>query len=470
MLSTELGAQIAQKMTQSPTSGQQYVINKWSEFLLSRRDGEAFILSGFAGTGKTTLLAALTATLKELHVDYCLMAPTGRAAKVMSLYSGAPARTIHRTIYRQKSFAENGRFEEAANLRPGTVFIVDEASMIGGGSGGGHGDIFGTGRLMDDLVHYVYSQPGCKLILSGDTAQLPPVGEMLSPAMQPEWVAGYGLHVAAARLTEVVRQQSQSGILAIATLLRQLLQAGRTDGLPVLPLAGMADICALSGEQLIETLEQCYYRGGTDGTIVVTRSNRRAGIYNQGIRLRIMGYEEELAGGDRLMIARNNYHWSADCRQMPFIANGETAVVSRYRRVRELYGFRFADATLVFPDHEGLELECTLLLDTLRSEAPALEPERQEALLQAVWADYPEETNKRARWKKVKEDPYFNALQVKYAYAVTCHKAQGGQWEYVFIDQGYITADMVDADYYRWFYTAITRATRQVYLVNWKTE
>lgn len=465
MLSFDLGTKIAQKMHHLPTLEQEMVIKKWVELLLSRRDDEVFILNGYAGTGKTTVLSALVATLKELGLRFRQMAPTGRAAKVMSRLTGLPAYTIHRTIYRQKSYAQANCFELGEGLHPGTIFIVDEASMIA--NDGMSGTLFGTGHLLDDLVHYVFSQPGCKLILSGDTAQLPPVGETRSPAMAEERMRAYGLHVTTASLTQVVRQEAQSGILANATLLRQLLTAGDVGVLPRLMLGDMADIRALPGSELLETLENCYAHYGTDETIVITRSNRQASSYNQGIRLRILGYEEILSGGERLMVAKNNYYWSADCKQMPFIANGEGAVVRRYRRVRELYGFRFADATLRFPDHNDLELDCTVLLDTLASEAPSLDKARQEALLQAVWEDYPEVGDKRQRWKKIKEDRYFNALQIKYAYAVTCHKAQGGQWECVFVDQGYLTNEMVDADYYRWLYTAITRSTRQVYLINW---
>ena len=465
MLSFDLGTKIAQKMHHLPTLEQEMVIKKWVELLLSRRDDEVFILNGYAGTGKTTVLSALVATLKELGLRFRQMAPTGRAAKVMSRLTGLPAYTIHRTIYRQKSYAQANCFELGEGLHPGTIFIVDEASMIA--NDGMSGTLFGTGHLLDDLVHYVFSQPGCKLILSGDTAQLPPVGETRSPAMAEERMRAYGLHVTTASLTQVVRQEAQSGILANATLLRQLLTGGDVGVLPRLMLGGMADIRALPGSELLETLENCYAHYGTDETIVITRSNRQASSYNQGIRLRILGYEEILSGGERLMVAKNNYYWSADCKQMPFIANGEGAVVRRYRRVRELYGFRFADATLRFPDHNDLELDCTVLLDTLASEAPSLDKARQEALLQAVWEDYPEVGDKRQRWKKIKEDRYFNALQIKYAYAVTCHKAQGGQWECVFVDQGYLTNGMVDADYYRWLYTAITRSTRQVYLINW---
>lgn len=465
MLSFDLGTKIAQKMHHLPTLEQEMVIKMWAELLLSRRDDEVFILNGYAGTGKTTILSALVATLKELQLPFRQMAPTGRAAKVMSRLTGLPAYTIHRTIYRQKSYAQADCFEAGVNLHPNTIFIVDEASMIA--NDGMSGTLFGTGRLLDDLVHYVFSQPGCKLILSGDTAQLPPVGESLSPAMAVERMEAYGLHVTAASLTEVVRQDAQSGILANATLIRRLLVAGEVGTLPPLVLEGMADIKALPGSELLETLENSYARYGTDETIVITRSNRQAAAYNQGIRQRILGCEENLSGGERLMIAKNNYHWSSECKQMPFIANGETAVVRRYRRMRELYGFHFADATLRFPDHDDLELDCTVLLDTLASEAPALEKSRQDMLLQAVWEDYPEVSDKRQRWKKIKEDPHFNALQIKYAYAVTCHKAQGGQWECVFVDQGYLTGEMVDAGYYRWLYTAITRATRQVYLINW---
>ena len=333
------------------------------------------------------------------------------------------------------------------------------------------GKMFGTGRLLDDLIHYVYAGEGCRLMLVGDSAQLPPVGEELSPALNVVSLAGYGLNVYEAQLTQVMRQIDDSGILWNATLLRNLISSDEMGVFPRFRVQGFPDVRVVLGEDLIEMLEESYSRCGTDQTIVVTRSNRRANLYNNGIRTRILMYEDELTGGDQLIVVKNNYFWLKEENDTEiatdFIANGDVAVVCRFRNERVLYGFHFADATLRFPDFDDLELDATILLDTLQSEAPALTQDQQIALFDAVCADYPEITNRRDLMKKIKEDIYFNALQVKYSYAVTCHKAQGGQWQRVFIDQGYVTEDMLSPDYFRWLYTAITRATEAVYLVNW---
>ena len=461
-----------------PTNEQENAVQMLVDFLFDRNPESVFILKGYAGTGKTTLVGALVKTLKCLKQQVVLLAPTGRAAKVFALHAGHAAYTIHRRIYRQKSFSgEMADFLQGVNLMKHTLFIVDEASMVA--NQGGRSSAFGTGFLLDDLVHFVYSGEGCRLMLVGDTAQLPPVGEEESPALAEDVLAGYGLQVCQLTLTKVVRQLSDSGILWNATHLRHLIADSRLETFPQLCLKDFADICVLPGSQLIETLEQAYHDCGTDGTIVVTRSNARANIYNQGIRARVLDFDSELSGGDQVIIVKNNYHWlkpeapeaqtesGRRNRSTDFIANGDIAVVRRVHGEREVHGFRFADILLRFPDYEDLEVEATVVLDTLYSEAPALTRTQQESLFQHVWDDYPELTTKRERLKAMKEDPYFNALQIKYAYAVTCHKAQGGQWERVFIDQGFITEDMLTADYFRWLYTALTRATDRVYLVNW---
>lgn len=477
----DLGAIILKNFPHNATFEQQSVVRKWGEFLLTRDFDSIFLLSGYAGTGKTSLVSALVKTMQELRQPVVLMAPTGRAAKVFSTYAETPAYTVHRRIYRQKSL-DTESFQVNVNLHKHTLFIVDEASMIA--NEGLSGGVFGTGRLLDDLVQYVYSGDGCRMILVGDKAQLPPVGEEMSPAMMPGVLSGYGLHLYTGELKEVVRQVEDSGILWNATYLRHLLDENDIYDFPVLHLSEFPDIQHVSGDELIETLEQSYYQAGVDETIVVTRSNKRANIFNQGIRGRILGYEEELCSSDRIIIAKNNYYWleqgmkaenekvrnergKADSN---FIANGDMALVRRFRNVRELYGFQFADATITLLDHEEQEVDVTLLLDTLLSEAPALTREQQETLFNAVWEDYSEITNKRDRMKKLKEDTYYNALQIKYAYAVTCHKAQGGQWQHVFIDQGYVTEEMLTPDYFRWLYTAITRATEKVYLINWPAQ
>lgn len=488
----DLGVFILKNFPHKATNEQLMTINRWSKFLLSRDNDDIFLLSGYAGTGKTSLISALVRTMQELKQPVILMAPTGRAAKVFASYSGTEAYTIHRRIYRQKSL-DTDSFQVNVNLHKHTLFIVDEASMIA--NEGLTGGTFGTGRLLDDLIQYVYSGEGCRLLLVGDTAQLPPVGEEMSPAMIPHFLQGYGLHVHTSELKEVVRQEETSGILYNATLLRQMLANDETFSFPTLNVSQFPDIEVVTGNDLIEALEQSYYRVGVDETIVVTRSNKRANIFNQGIRGRILGYEEELCSSDRIIIAKNNYYWLEEelkaeklaqqkkgnttqpslsgmgSKERPsFIANGDMALVRRVRNHRELYGFRFADATISLLDHNDQEVELTLLMDTLQAEAPALTHEQQEALFNAVWEDYPEITNKRDRIKRIKEDAYFNALQIKYAYAVTCHKAQGGQWAHVYVDQGYITEDMLSPDYFRWLYTALTRATEKVYLINWPAQ
>ena len=472
-ISDDLGALIRENFDHNPTKEQEKAIFLLADFLLSRERDAVFLLKGYAGTGKTSLLAALVRTLEQLSQRVMLLAPTGRAAKVLSCYAGVPAYTIHRKIYRQKSITDMDVFQNDINLQQDTLFIVDEASMIANDA---HDTtVFGTGRLLDDLMHYVYSCEGCRLVLVGDTAQLPPVGEEESPALSKTMLEGYGMEVTELQLTQVVRQLEESGILWNATMLRSLIQNDEIFEFPKLKGKSFPDIKALPGDELIEALEQSYRNYGTDGTIVVTRSNKRANIYNNGIRTRILDCEEELSSGDLIMVAKNNYYWTERDQaakgmnpdSMAFIANGDVAVVRRLRNERSFYGFRFADATIEFPDYNNKEMEVTVLLDTLQSEAPALTRQQQEALFQGVWEDYPELTNRRERMKCLRQDIYYNALQIKYAYAVTCHKAQGGQWEHVYIDQGYITEEMLSPDYFRWLYTAITRATEQVYLVNW---
>ena len=471
-----------------PTKEQENAARMMADFLFQQDTESIFVLKGYAGTGKTSLVGSLVRSLVQLKQQVILMAPTGRAAKVFALHAGHPAYTIHRRIYRQKTFTgDMTDFLQGVNLMRHTLFIVDEASMIANMGLGC--SAFGSGCLLDDLVHFVYSGEGCRLMLVGDTAQLPPVGEETSPALNGDMLAGYGLHVSELTMTEVVRQLEDSGILWNATRLRRMIADEEFYDFPLLHLSGFVDIVRLPGSELIEALEQAYYQCGTDGTIVVTRSNARANAYNQGIRARIFSYDSELTSGDQVIIVKNNYHWltpddpntptspTSQCnlstpsiqgnQTTSFIANGDIAVVRRLRNERETHGFHFADIYLTFPDYDDMEVEATVVLDTLKSEAPSLTHQQQENLFQHVWNDYPELTNKRERMKAVKEDPYFNALQIKYAYAVTCHKAQGGQWERVFIDQGYLTEDMLSPDYFRWLYTALTRATDKVYLINW---
>lgn len=469
MINKYLETQIKENFPYQPTSEQEIAIKSLSGFLLSKRDGVLFLLRGYAGTGKTSLVGALVKTLDRLQQKSVLLAPTGRAAKVFSAYSGHPAFTIHKKIYRQQAFSnEMSNFSLNDNLTTHTLYIVDEASMIS--NEGLSGAMFGTGRLLDDLVQYVYSGQGCRLLLLGDTAQLPPVGEEQSPALFADALKGYGLEVIEVDLTQVVRQMQQSGILWNATRLRRLIADEDCFSLPKIRVSGFADIRMLPGAELIDELSACYDRDGLEETIVICRSNKRANLYNKGIRAQILWREEELSTGDLLMVAKNNYYWTERLKELDFLANGETAVVRRVRRTRELYGFRFADVTLSLPDYDDLELEVNLLLDTLHSDAPALPKADNDRLFYAVLEDYADVPLKRDRMKKMKADPHYNALQVKYAYAVTCHKAQGGQWKNVFLDQGYMTDEYLTPDYFRWLYTAFTRATGTLYLVNYPKE
>lgn len=469
MLNNDLSQQIKRNFFYKPTGEQEITIESFVNFLFYPKTDAIFLLKGYAGTGKTTLISALVKTLEQLKQKCVLLAPTGRAAKVFSHYAGHPAYTIHRKIYRQRTFSnELDNFVMNANLHQHTLFIVDEASMIA--NEGLSGGMFGTGRLLDDLIHYVYAGQGCRLMLIGDTAQLPPVGEEESPALSASMLEGYGLEVTEHCLTQVVRQEQDSGILYNATSLRQYIAEEEYFSLPRIKADGFPDIRIISGGELIDTINECYDKAGMDETMIICRSNKRANLYNKGIRNTILYREDELNTGDLLMVAKNNYYWGADCKEMDFIANGDIAVVRRVRRTHEMYGFRFADVTLCFPDYNDLELDVKILLDTLHSDSPALTREESDRLFQAVQEDYGDITVKRERMKKIKEDTWYNALQVKYAYAVTCHKAQGGQWQRVFVDQGYMTEEMLTPDYYRWLYTAFTRATEVLYLVNWPEE
>ena len=475
-----------------PTEDQSKVIDSLCQFILTPDADSVFILRGFAGTGKTSLVSALVRTMEQLERECVLMAPTGRAAKVFSLYADHPAFTIHKRIYRQKSIDKDSIFTLNYNMRQNLLFICDEASMIANDEYLS-GSLYGTGRLLDDLIHFVYGGKGCRLILMGDTAQLPPVGDEESPALSDEYMGGYGLQVVSHTLTEVVRQAESSGILWNATHLRTLLENEDIFDFPKIRFKGFPDVVNISGNELIEALEECYHRDGEDETIVVTRSNKRANIYNNGIRAQVLWREEPLEGGDMLMVAKNNYYWTeklaleylanakaegktpeeAETVPFDFIANGDTAIIRRVRNERNFYGFTFADASLEFPDYDDFQMDVTVLLDTLQAEAPALTKQQQDTLYNNIMEDYagdPTLRSKQDKLKALRQDPYYNALQIKYAYAVTCHKAQGGQWTNVFIDQGYMTEELLSPDYFRWLYTALTRATQRIYFVNWPKE
>jgi exodeoxyribonuclease-5 len=466
MVNSYLEDIILQHFPHKPTDDQVEALRILSAFLLPGSDPDTvLLLKGYAGTGKTSLVGALVKTLDSLKQRTILLAPTGRAAKVFSLYAGHRAFTIHRKIYRQKSFSnEPSGFLPAENLHKDTLFIVDEASMIANRTTDA-GAAFGSGYLLDDLIHYVYAGENCRLILLGDEAQLPPVMLEESPALDPGVLRGYGLQVFEAGLTQVVRQNEESDILLNATCLREAIRQRATSLFPVLQLQGRADLKRIRGDELVDELEVAYARDGIEETMVVVRSNKQANIYNNGIRNRILYREEELSSGDRLMIARNNYYWTAGDHGMDFLANGEIIQVLRVGKITESYGFRFADVLVRFQDYDT-EADIKILLDTLHGESPALPRELNDKLFYAVMEDYSHIPAKSGRMKEIKTDPYYNAVQVKYAYAVTCHKAQGGQWANVFLDIGYIHEEALGESFYRWLYTAFTRASGRLFLVN----
>ncbi len=475
MIIDEFKYRIREALGLAPTEEQEHAIDVFSMFMTDRDDHVAMILRGSAGTGKTTLAGAIVRAMSALKQRMILLAPTGRAAKVFSLNAGHPAYTIHRRIYRQKSAGDISSFNLNFNNNHDTLFIVDESSMI---ANQGYGESsFGSGCLLDDLMQFVYSGQNCRLMLVGDKAQLPPVGEDESPALMPDVLRAYGMRVYECDLNQVLRQSEDSGILWNATQVRCMMADGGWS-LPKIRFQGFPDIVNVPGDELIESLATSYSRAGMDETMVITRSNKRANIYNQGIRNTVLDREDELCRGDQIMIVKNNYYWVKDTSKISppvagegqgpsFLANGDIAVVQRVRNVHELFGFRFAEVTMSLPDYDDYELTAMVILDSLTTEAPSLSRDQQEALYNAVMEDYADIPTKPERFKKLKEDKYYNALQIKYAYAVTCHKAQGGQWAHVYVDQGYMTDDMLTPDYIHWLYTAFTRATEKLFLVNW---
>lgn len=446
----------------TPNAEQSLALDILSDFLSAPSQDNLLLFNGYAGTGKTTMLGATVKMMDMLHQKVILLAPTGRAAKVFSDYAGHPASTIHKRIYRQKN---DGAFSLSPNLYKNTLFIVDEASMISNECT--ERPVFGNGYLLDDLIEYVYSGSYCRLILMGDSAQLPPVSLTESPALSAEYLKRYHLQLVEIHLRQVVRQQEDSGILFNATHLRQALYNKQTDIFPSILTTQFADIRKIDGNELIDEISSAYNRDGIDNTIIICRSNKNANIYNNGVRNRILYREEELSSGDRLMIVKNNYYWGKEQDNFDFIANGEIVQVLRVRHIEDAYGFRFCNVKVRFIDYE-MEIECKMLLDTLHSEAPALPKEANDKLFAAIAEAYADVRLKSDRMKMIKNDPYFNAIQVKYAYAITCHKAQGGQWDNVFLDIGHITDEMLGDEFYRWLYTAFTRANQRLYLVNFK--
>lgn len=448
-----------------PTGQQLELFNRLHEFLLSNDGDECFILKGYAGTGKTTVLGALVKALREYKYKAVLLAPTGRAAKVITNYSGRKAFTIHKRIYRKKSaLTLDDGFAIADNLASDTLFIVDEASMISDEAAG-----MNRTSLLFDLLRYVYNDKNCKLVLVGDTAQLPPVGSENSPALDAALMKDkFGLTVFGYELTDVLRQGKDSGILYNATRIRDIIRA-KEISTPKVVTKGYKDVFRMTGERLPEGLEYAYRKYGYDRTLIICRSNKNANLYNGQIRNRILYREEELTGGDQIMVVKNNYFWlqEQDESSTNFIANGDIARIRKVRRIEDMYGFRFADVQIEFIDYaEDPVLDCKILLDTLYADSPALSRADQKRFYEEVMKDYEHMVNKRAMHNELKQNPYYNALQIKFAYAITCHKAQGGQWDAVFVDQGYVTDEMINMDFLRWFYTAVTRATTELFLVN----
>lgn len=466
MIQDELVYQILQDFGFEPTQDQRKALQTFARFMTDRSENAVMILRGSAGTGKTSLAGAIVKAVIRLRFKVSLLAPTGRAAKVFSLNAGLSASTIHRKIYREKAFnGADGQFSLNNNMFRDMLFMVDEASMI---SLSQSNTTFGSGRLLDDLVQYVYSSgANCRLLLIGDKAQLPPIGEEESPALRSDVLKSYGLEVYECDLNEVLRQSQHSGILWNATAIREMITRNTATQLPKIKLKGFADISIVPGNELIERLASSYSAVGIDETMVITRSNKRANIFNQGIRNTILGREEELTTGDLVMVVKNKYLEKDRSTDISFIANGDHAVIRRVRNIRELYGFRFADASLEFPDYNNTELDTVVVLDTLTTEAPALTREQNDKLFQSVMEDYADVPRKADRMKQLREDAYFNAMQIKFGYAVTCHKAQGGQWAHIYLDQGYMTDEILTPDYIHWLYTAFTRATEHLYLVNW---
>ncbi len=462
MIHDFLTRKITQQLPFAPTAEQQMCIEQLAEFCTSTESHHAFLLTGYAGTGKTSVVSALVGALHALKQKTVLLAPTGRAAKVFSNYAQQPAYSIHKRIYRQKSASIE--FSLNYNNARDTIFLVDEASMVSNTAQ--EGTHFGSGRLLDDLIEFVYTGDNCRLILIGDVAQLPPVMQPFSPALDKRNLESYGLLVSTSELTEVVRQSAESGILQNATAVRNAL----TQQASSLTLqADFPDVHRIGGADLIDEIQSAYARSGEENCIIVTRSNKRAVLYNRGIRNQVMMKEDELSSGDLLLVTRNNYFWSKDYPNLEFIANGDVAELVRIRRHHEMYGFRFADVTLRFLDYD-CEIDARLLIDSLYTETPAEANQLNKNLLAAVEEDYMEIGSRRERYKAMMQNEYLNALQVKFGYAVTCHKAQGGQWSEVFIDQGGLTPEQIDSDYLRWLYTACTRAEKHLYFINFSDQ
>ena len=467
MIQQFLHSKIRSALPFTPNSGQEILIRQLAEFLFTRAERPCFVLRGYAGTGKSSIVGALVKALQALEQPIVLMAPTGRAAKVLARYAGHSAYTIHKQIYRRAQ-ATGEQFNIGFNNLSNTLFVVDEASML---SAERDNSVFGSGSLLDDLIRYVFMQNGNRLLLLGDDAQLPPVGHDESPALNPDYLSGYGLDVHTGTLTEVARQAGDSGILLNATQLRQ----AKT----IIPLTETDDLRLLPPIEMVEQIEQSYHTVGLEETLIITRSNRRTNLYNQGVRAQLLDYDELLNTGDRIMVSRNNSFQTASYKDdkgellIPFLANGDMFQVVRLRKHHEMYGFQFAEADLQGLDYP-YEISVLVWLDTLVTPTPEDSYKLQRELYQRIAEDYPEIHSKRELNEHIQASPYYNALQIRYAYAVTCHKAQGGQWRHVFIDQGPLASPSTEnpeprteipAPDYRWLYTALTRATERVWVL-----
>ncbi|HEY8404291.1 MAG TPA: AAA family ATPase [Flavobacteriales bacterium] len=457
-------------MGHAPTHGQERLFYAFTRFVFSQKPRCSLLVKGYAGTGKTTCVSAMVRTLMESGINVVLLAPTGRAAKVLGNYSGQKSWTIHKQIYIRKSDrAGNSWFELKENELTNTVFFVDEASMIGLESMANAMGDFSSGSLLDDLIRHVYSGEGCRLVLIGDGAQLPPVGSAKSPALELDFLRSeYDLNIAEVELTEVIRQKEGSGILENATRLRNSITTGKSE-LPSFTVVPFKDVVRVNSD-LQQYMEDALAEFGKEDTIIITRSNKRANLFNQQMRARILDYEEEINSGDRMIVLKNNYYWLADKDyQADFIANGDVITIQRVRSFEDRGAFRFCKAVVKMPDYPDMpEFETILLCNAIWEESASLSFEKMKELAQIIAQDYPDIENVAKLRKAIKEDPYYNALQVKFAYAITCHKAQGGQWPCVFVDQGYLTDEMAGVELNRWFYTAFTRARQKLMLVGFE--
>ncbi len=452
----------------SPTNSQVEAAKNISSFFISKDERPLLLLTGYAGTGKTSLMSAFVKTLKEFGQEAVLLAPTGRAAKVLANYVGDVAFTIHKKIYRQRRGGAFSGFDINFNKHKNTIFIVDEASMIS--TGDGAFSFFGSGRLLQDLLSYVYSSAGCKLVLIGDTAQLPPIGEELSPALDKSHLEMFDLNIWQSQLVDVVRHQEESFILKNATYLRNiLLENNDIDFYPKL-LADGDLVKNISGADLMEELNFCFDNYGIEETLIVCRTNKRANLFNKGIRNSVLFREDEITVGDYLLIMKNNYHWLSDDSKINFIANGDIARILRIKKHYELYGYRYADVTCELVDYNSVDIDARIILDSIYTESAGLSMNEQEEYYKKIEEDYLNIQSSKKRYEEIKKDDYYNALQVKFAYAMTCHKAQGGEWKAVFVDLGYFTEKYLSRNFVRWLYTAVTRATERLYIVNFPRE